>query len=88
MSKSLYHLGLILVVTSLGACSQTMSLETPAGEVGCQVYMGEHLFLDRASRWPAEMAKPTADAYCIRASARILQNQLKAELAQRGIEAN
>lgn len=61
------------VVANLAACipspedleSEPVKVQTPKGEVTCQLYRQDRVTWDRAINFPAtKMSVPEADAYC------------------------
>jgi len=61
------------VVASLAACipspedfeTEPVKIQTPKGEVTCQLYRQDRVTWDRAINFPAtKMSVPEADAYC------------------------
>ncbi|WP_170760702.1 hypothetical protein [Ruegeria lacuscaerulensis] len=64
---------MLLLVASLAACipspedleTTPVKVQTPKGEVTCQLYRQDRVTWDRAINFPAtKMSVPEADAYC------------------------
>lgn len=60
----------VFAIAALSACSlkdfesEPVVVDTPAGQVTCQLYTQSMTSGDRAIDAPAGMAIPTADSYC------------------------